>query len=94
MLYAITAKGSIDFQVQDILVNLNCFLFNNLVIPTTQVRSMINKGVVFGCHSGYSTTNEKMSAFEFLFKDPELLEKWIKLGNRRDWKPTKNCNIH
>ena len=34
-----------------------------------------------------------MSAFELPFKGPELLEKWIKVVNRCDWKPTKNSVI-
>ena len=54
---------------------------------------MVSKCMVFGCNSGYSTSNEKVSAFEFPFKDPELLEKWIKFVDRRDWKPNKNSVI-
>ena len=34
-----------------------------------------------------------MSAFEFPFKNPALLEKWIKFVYRLDWKPTKNSVI-
>ena len=48
---------------------------------------------LLGCNFGYSTSNEKGSAFEFPFKDPELLEKWIKFVYRSDWKPTKNFVI-
>ena len=54
---------------------------------------MVNKCGVFGCNSGYCTSNEKLSAFEFPFKDPELLERWIKFVNCRDWKPPKNSLI-
>ena len=54
---------------------------------------MVNKCVVFGCNSGYGTSNEKVSAFEFPFKDPELLEKWMKFVNHRDWKLTRNSVI-
>ena len=51
---------------------------------------MVNKCVVFGCTSGYKSSGEKVSTFEFPFKNLELLKKWIKFVNRRDWKPTKN----
>ena len=54
---------------------------------------MVNKCVVCGCKSGYKTCDAKVSHFEFPFKRPQLLEKWIKFVNRRDWKPTKNSVI-
>ena len=54
---------------------------------------MVNKCVICGCKSGYKTCDEKVSHFEFPFKRPQLLEKWVKFVNRRDWKPTKNSVI-
>ena len=45
---------------------------------------MVNKCVVFGCASGYKSSGEKVSTFEFPFKNLELLKKWIKFVNRRD----------
>ena len=54
---------------------------------------MVNKCVVFGCNSGYSTCKENVSSFRFPAANPELLQKWIKFVNRADWIPTKNSVI-
>ena len=54
---------------------------------------MVNKCVVFGCNSGYSTSKENVSSFRFPAEKPELLQKWIKFVNRADWIPTKNSVI-
>ena len=55
--------------------------------------AMVNKRVVFGCNSGYSTCKENVSSFRFPAANPELLQKWIKFVNRADWIPTKNSVI-
>ena len=55
--------------------------------------AMVNKCVVFGCTSGNKSSGEKVSTFEFSFKSLELLKKWIKFVNCRDWKPTKSSVI-
>ena len=54
---------------------------------------MVNKCVVFGCTSEYKSSGEKVSTFEFPFRNQELLKKWIKFVNRRGWKLTKNLVI-
>ena len=46
---------------------------------------MVNKCVVFGCNSGYSTCKENVSSFRFPAEKPELLQKWIKFVNRADF---------
>ena len=55
--------------------------------------AMVNKCVVFGCNSGYSTCKENVSSFRFPAENPELLQKWIKFVNRADRIPTKNSVI-
>lgn len=55
---------------------------------------MVNRCVAYGCKSGYDSektdvVNDEMphiSLFHFPFKKTELLNKWVKFVNRRDWK--------
>ena len=60
---------------------------------------MVNKCVAYGCKTGYDSEktedgnveNDKIpriATFHFPFKKPELLNKWIRFVNRRDWVPT------
>ena len=48
---------------------------------------MINACVVIGCKSGYSSQSHKVSGFSFPFKKPDLLARWIKFVNHKNWKP-------
>ena len=59
---------------------------------------MVNKCVAFGCKTGYvsektadgSVENDEknhVATFHFPFRNPELLHKWVKFINRRDWIP-------
>ena len=51
---------------------------------------MVNKGVAFGCSSGYDTNSEKVSTLSFSLGKFDLIEKWIKFVNRNNWFPMKN----
>ena len=51
---------------------------------------MVNKCVAFGCSRGYDSNSEKVSTFSFPLEESDLIEKWIKFGNRNNWFPTKN----
>ena len=58
---------------------------------------MVNKCVVFGCNSGYLTSKETVSSFQFPLDKPNLLQKWIQFVNRDKWTPTKYsviCSKH
>ena len=54
---------------------------------------MVNACVVFGCKSGYSSQSHKVNGFSFPFEKPDLLARWIKFVNRKNWKPSKNSII-
>ena len=72
---------------------------------------MPNKCASYGCSSGYnyessekrkeeageSSEKGKISTFYFPLKNEELLQKWIKFVNRKDWIPTSSsvlCEKH
>lgn len=54
---------------------------------------MVNKCCIFGCKSGYLTTEEKVSSFHFPLENKDLNGKWIFFVNRRDWVPTVHTVI-
>jgi len=53
---------------------------------------MVNKCVVFGCKSGYDSSDNAPS-FRFPFKRDHLITKWIQFVNRANWTPTSNSVI-
>ena len=66
---------------------------------------MVNRCVAYGCRSGYDSeranvneeTQHILSSFQYPFKNPELLDKWLKFVNRSDWKPSPSsvlCEKH
>ena len=62
---------------------------------------MVNKCSAYGCSTGLLTqvvkNDEKIATFHFPLKKPDLLNKWKKFVNRRDWNPTQSsvvCEKH
>ena len=53
---------------------------------------MVNKCVVFGCKSGYDSSDNAPS-FRFPFKRDDLMTKWIQFVNRANWTPSSNSVI-
>ena len=53
---------------------------------------MVNKCVVFGCKSGYDSSDNAPS-FRFPFKRDDLMTKWIQFVNRTNWTPSSNSVI-
>jgi len=56
---------------------------------------MVNKCVVYGCKSGYSTDKSAiaLSTFRFPLSKPDLLGKWVQFVHRSDWSVSKNSVI-
>ena len=59
---------------------------------------MPNHCSIAGCKTGYKSTQDRpskevLASFHYPFSKPELLEKWIKFTNRRDWTPTASSVI-
>ena len=49
---------------------------------------MPNKCAAFGCSTGKDTDDDqKMASFHFPHARKDLLEKWIKFVNSRNWEP-------
>ena len=55
---------------------------------------MVNKCVAYGCNTGAnlrvtedSESRENFASFHFPFKNTDLLDRWTKFVNRRDWSP-------
>lgn len=55
---------------------------------------MVNKCAAFGCSTGYDSeeTPSMVATFHFPLKREELLTKWIKFVNNKDWKPS-SCSV-
>ena len=59
---------------------------------------MPNHCSIEGCTTGYHATQnrpseEKLASFHYPFSKPELLQKWIKFTNRKEWTPTASSVI-
>ena len=61
---------------------------------------MVNKCALNSCERGYIKKNQNkgnFSSFHFPLENSELLIKWERFTNRRDWRPTKHsvlCDLH
>ena len=64
---------------------------------------MPNHCAIEGCTTGYKATEDrppelhKIATFHYPLSKPDLLEKWIKFTNRKDWTPTASsvvCEKH
>ena len=62
---------------------------------------MVNKCAAFGCSIGLLTESKKrdtkVASFHFPFQNGELIERWRKFVNRKEWQPTKSsvlCENH
>ena len=55
---------------------------------------MPNKCFALGCSDGYDTNDDqKIASFHFPHAKKDLLEKWIKFDNRRNWEPSTNSSL-
>ena len=55
---------------------------------------MPNKYAAHGCSTGYDTNDDhKITYFHFPQRRKDLLERWIKFANRRNWEPSTNSSL-
>ncbi|KAG1651616.1 THAP domain-containing protein 1 [Nymphon striatum] len=64
-----------------------------------QSDKMVYKCAAFGCRSGYKgeTADRILSFHKFPLKDPELIQRWLRRLQRKNFVPTENsrlCSLH